>query len=93
MGRKVPFRPVHTARSLTTRPIQEEKHDGTGAMEAVVSLVLGFPWRRGVLPLPSLESQAPSARVTTASISLSQQDYDRLKKEGKLDETTQYLTT
>ena len=52
-----------------------------------------LPWRRGVLPLPSLESQAPSARVTTASITLSQQDYDRLKKEGKLDETTQYLTT
>ena len=61
-----------------------------------VSLVFGFIGGCGVLPLPSLESpgdmrQAPT--VTTPSIALSQQDYDRLKKEGKLDETAQYLTT
>ena len=32
----------------------------------------------------TLRRQAPSATVTTASIALSQQDYDRLAKEGKL---------
>ena len=57
------------------------------------SLVLGFLGGAAYYRyrLWNLRRQAPSARVTTASITLSQQDYDRLKKEGKLDETTQYL--
>ena len=60
-----------------------------------VSLVLGFLGGAAYYRcrLWKLRRQAPSATVTTASIALSQQDYDRLKKEGKLDETTQYLTT
>ena len=59
------------------------------------SLVLGFVggWAYHRCRLWKLRRQAPSAKVTTASIALSQQDYDRLKKEGKLDKTTQYLTT
>ena len=60
-----------------------------------VSLVLGFVggWAYYRCRLWKLRRQAPSARVTTASITLSQQDYDHLKKEGKLDETAIYLTT
>ena len=59
-----------------------------------VSLVLGFLGGAAYYRcrLWKLQRQAPSAEVTTASITLSQQDYDRLKKEGKLDETTLYLT-
>ena len=69
-------------------------------MEAVVrflpgyaaSLVLGF---LGGLAhyhcrLWNLRRHAPSAKVTTAFLALSQQDYDRLLKEGKIDENTQY---
>ena len=33
---------------------------------------------------------APSATVTTVSIALSQQDFDRREKEGKLEKNTQY---
>ena len=63
--------------------------------EEAVSLVLGFLGGAAYYRcrLWNLRRQAPSATVTTASIALSQQDYDRLKKEGKLDETVQYLTT
>ena len=70
------------------------------AMEAVVrflpgyaaSLVLGFlgGWAHYYYRLWKLRRHAPSATVTTASIALSQQDYDRLVKEGKLKKNTQY---
>ena len=69
-------------------------------MEAVVrflpgyaaSLVLGF---LGGLAhyhyrLCNLRRHAPSAKVTTASVALSQQDYDRLLKKGKIDENAMY---
>ena len=61
--------------------------------EEAVSLVLGFLGGAAYYRcrLWKLQRQAPSAEVTTASITLSQQDYDRLKKEGRLDETTLYL--
>ena len=70
------------------------------AMEAVVrflpgyavSLVLGFlgGWAHYHCRLWNLRRHAPSATVTTAFIALSQQDFDRLKKEGKLGKNTQY---
>ena len=53
-----------------------------------VSLVFGFIG--GWAYLWNLRRHAPSATVTTPSIALSQQDYDHLKKEGKLDKHTQY---
>ena len=54
--------------------------------EEAVSLVLGFLGGAAYYRcrLWNLRRHAPSATVTTASIALSQQDYDRLKKEGKL---------
>ena len=60
--------------------------------EEAVSLVLGFHGGAAYYRcrLWKLRRHAPSATVTTASIALSQQDYDRLEKEGKLDKTTQY---
>ena len=60
--------------------------------EEAVSLVFGFLGGAAYYRcrLWNLRRHAPSATVTTASIALSQQDYDRLKKEGKLDKTTQY---
>ena len=61
-------------------------------MEEAVSLVLGFLGGAAYYRyrLWTLRRQAPSATVTTASIALSQQDYDRLAKEGKLGKDTQY---
>ena len=60
--------------------------------EEAVSLFLGFLGGAAYYRcrLWKLRRHAPSATVTTASIALSQQDYDRLKKEGKLDENTLY---
>ena len=71
--------------------------------EEAVSLVLGFLGGAAYYRcrLWNLRCQAPSAKVITASIALSQQDYDRLaraqrwpgwwgRKEGKLDKHTQY---
>ena len=57
-----------------------------------VSLFLGFlgGWAYYCYRLWKLRRYAPSATVTTASVALSQQDYDRLKKEGKLVLNTQY---
>ena len=60
--------------------------------EEAVSLVLGFFGGAAYYRyrLWKLRRHVPSATVTTASIALSQQDYDRLVKEGKLGKNTQY---
>ena len=60
--------------------------------EEAVSLVLGFLGGAAYYRyrLWKLRRHAPSAKVTTANIALSQQDYDRLVKEGKLGKNTQY---
>ena len=60
--------------------------------EEAVSLVLGFLGGAAYYRyrLWKLRRHAPSATVTTASIALSQQDFDRLEKEGKLEKNTQY---
>ena len=70
-------------------------------MEAVVrflpgyaaSLVLGFlggtAYNR--YRLWKLRQHAPSAKVTNASVALSQQDYDRLLKKRKIDENANYF--
>ena len=69
-------------------------------MEAVVrflpgyaaSLVLGFlgGWAYHHCRLCNLRRHAPSAKVTTAFVALSQQDYDHILKEGKIGKNTQY---
>ena len=63
--------------------------------EWAVTLVLGFVggWGYSRYRLWMLRRHAPSAKVTTATVGLSQQDYDRLKKKGKVDKHTVYLTS
>ena len=60
--------------------------------EQAVSLVLGFVGGATYYRyrLWKLRRHAPSAKVISAHVSLSQQDYDRLLKKGKLDKNTIY---
>ena len=62
--------------------------------EYAASLVLGFVGGSAHYRyrLWKLRRQAPSAKVVTAQVSLSQQDYDRLLKKGKVDKHTLYAT-
>ena len=62
--------------------------------EWAVTLVLGFVggWGYSRYRLWMLRRHAPSAKVSNAQVGLSQQDYDRLLKKGKVDENTTYLT-
>ena len=62
--------------------------------EEAVSLVLGFVGGAAYYRyrLWKLRRHAPSAKVITAHVGLSQQDYDRLLKEGKVDKNTLYAT-
>ena len=62
--------------------------------EEAVALVLGFVGGAVYYRyrLWKLRRHAPSAKVITAHISLSQQDYNRLSKEGRIDKHTMYAT-
>lgn len=63
--------------------------------EQAVSLILGFAGGFGYhrYRLWKIKRHAPSAKIVDLQVSLTQEDYDRMRNSKQLEKNTVYMTT